>query len=370
MNNTRPGLYLIRRASDALAAPGLQILGSYSKYAGIVNSPTTHGTALFRYLLKFNTTENLDRVRAIQQATTLTLVPRRITQPNTPQAPQWTPALFLDSFTGTPPERLLQLLARVAPWDQPASDSERYRVASILGLAGIVGGSYTTPTGVNVTQAYAIANATISRYIADPDTINFLANGWQLPRPQYAGDFGTNYAHRAYIARTGYQQLIESIVLYPGLNGPAFGPFELAGDKAFLYTWFGKPPVKTGLNGQAGVGGFWSLTFYGEDQYLIPNGLGRFSVGDRPTGQGEYGGVELTYPDGEPIYGAGSNPNRDGIFKVLVQPANIKPPANWTSNWLPAPSGGGKGTFICELRTPYLSSKREWSRGGFCRQDA
>lgn len=319
-----------------------------------MNAPTTHGTALFRFLLKYNTTDNLDRVHAIQKATTLTPVPRVIKQPNTPKAPKWTPALFNESFTGTPPEKLLQLLARVAPWNQPASDSERYRVASILGLAGIVGGTYTTQAGVNVTQAYAIANATISRYITDKDTINFLANGWQLPRPQYAGDFGTNYAHRAYIARTGYQQLLSSIVLYPGLNGPAFGPFELAGDKAFLYTWFGKPPVKTALNGQPGVGGFWSLTFYGEDQYLIPNDLGRFSVGDRPTGQGENGGVELTYPDGEPVYGNSSNSKRDGVFQVLVQPANVKPPANWTSNWLPAPSGGGKGTFICELN-PYLN---------------
>lgn len=224
-----------------------------------------------------------------------------------------------------------------------------------------MGGTYTTPAGVDVTQAYAIANATIARYIADKDTINFLANGWQLPRPPYAGDFGTNYAHRAYIARTGYQQLRPSIVLYPGLNGPAFGPFELPAGKSFLYTWYGKPPVRTALNGQAGVGGFWSLTFYGEDQYLISNGLGRFSVGDRPTGQGKNGGVELTYPDGEPVYGSGSNPKRDGIFQVLVQPANIKPPANWTTNWLPAPSGGGKGTFICEL-SPCLSFESDRSR--------
>ncbi|KAL8827426.1 MAG: hypothetical protein Q9191_003193 [Dirinaria sp. TL-2023a] len=358
INNSQPGLYLIRRASDALAAPGVQLLNSdaakayYPKYTGIINAPTTHGTGLFRLLLKFNTTDNLNIVHRLQNATTLTPVPRAIAQPNTPASPQWTPAFFNQSFTGTPPEQLLQLLARVAPYNQPLAASERFRVASILGDAGIVGGNYSRPSSVNITQAYAIANATISRDIADNSTINFLANGWQLPRPDYAGNFGTHYSHRAYIARTGYQQLLTSIVLYPGLNGPAFGPFSIAGNKSFLYTWSGKPPVNTALNGQPDVGGFWSLTFYGEDQYLIPNALGRFSVGDRPTGQGPNGGVELTYPDGAPIYGPNSSSTRDGPFKLLVQPANVVPPANWTSNWLPVPSGGGSGSFILRFYAP------------------
>lgn len=76
--------------------------------------------------------------------------------------------------------------------------------------------------------------------------------------------------------------------------------------------------------------------------------------------------MELTYPDGEPVYGNSSNPKRDGVFQVLVQPANVKPPANWTSNWLPAPSGGGKGTFIRELN-PCLDFESDWR--GFLAQE-
>ena len=149
------------------------------------------------------------------------------------------------------------------------------------------------------------------------------------------GDFGLNYAHRAYVARTGYQQLVPYITIYPGLNGPAFGPFSLQANQSFLYTFSRKPPILTQL------GGFWSLTFYGADQYLIPNPLNIFEVGDRSN---------ITYDDGSLIYGPGSNPNKDGPFRILVQQADLPPPKNWTSNWLPSPAGAGNGSFICKSR--------------------
>ena len=64
--------------------------------------------------------------------------------------------------------------------------SERFKIADILGQAGLIGGKYYRPSGVNITQAYAIANATIDKYIADPRTYQNLSNGWQLPLPAYA----------------------------------------------------------------------------------------------------------------------------------------------------------------------------------------
>ena len=355
VNYSQSGVYLVRRADDALAQPGIEFPNpaSYSKYQGIVNSPTTYGTLLIRLLLKYNTTENLNIVHQIQNQTKLVPVPRVIQQPYTLAAPAFTGSLINDSLTGTPPEQLLQLLSRIAVYNQPARLSERYRIATILGEAGLVSGTYIRPAGVNITQAYAIANATIQKYITDPNTINFVGNNWQLQKPGYAvgtpspkkttyliplllqGDYGTNYGHRAYIARTGYQQTVPSITIYPGLNGPPFSNYALPANQSYLFTFSRKPPVISSLYG------FWSLTFYGPDQYLIPNPLNIFEVGDRSN---------ITYDDGSLIYGPGSNAGKDGSFRVLVQQTDIVPPQNWTSNWIPAPAGGASGSFIRKLR--------------------
>jgi hypothetical protein len=70
------------------------------------------------------------------------------------------------------------------------------------------------------------------------------------------------------------------------------------------------------------------VTVYGDDQYLIPNPIGRSSVSDRT--------LTLTYQGtNQTIYGPTANATRDGPFQVLLQPADIPLPANWTGNWLP-----------------------------------
>ena len=359
VNYSQPGVYLVRRADDALAQPGIEFPypASYSKYQGIVNSPTTYGTLLIRLLLKYNTTENLNIVHQIQNETKLVPVPRVIQQPYTLAAPPFTGSLINDSLNGAPPEQLLQVLSRIAVYNQPARLSERFRIANILGQAGLVSGTYIRPAGVNVTQAYAIANATIQKYITDPNTINFVGNNWQLQKPGYAGgtpsqktithltaflpqgDYGSNYGHRAFIARTGYQQTVPSITIYPGLNGPPFSNYALPANQSYLFTFSGKPPVISSLYG------FWSLTFYGPDQYLIPNPLNIFSVGDRSN---------ITYDDGSLIYGPGSDAGKDTSFRILVQQTDIVPPQNWTSNWIPAPTGGASGSFIRKLRSSFF----------------
>ncbi|KAI9892436.1 MAG: hypothetical protein M1814_001393 [Vezdaea aestivalis] len=339
VNGSRSGVYLVRRSDDAAVAPGLQttVPANYSKYQGIVNAPTTYGTILIRLLLKYNTTENINSVRRIQNATRLVPVPRTIQQPETLKVSEFNGALINNSLTGTPPEQLLQLLSRIASSNQPEVASERFRTANILGQAGLVGGTYQRPSGVNTTLAYAIANATINKYINDTRLIQQLGNGWRLSPPAYNGDFGANYAHRAYIARTGYQQLVPYIVQYPGYESASFTNFVLPANRSFLWTFSRKPPVRTAL------GGFWSLTFYGANEYLIPNSLDRFSVGDRSN---------ITYLNGQVIYPVGSTNSADEPFKILIQQADIRPPANWTSNWLPSPAGGGSGSFILRWYVP------------------
>ena len=69
------------------------------------------------------------------------------------------------------------------------------------------------------------------------------------------------------------------------------------------------------------------MTIYGGDQYLINNTQNRYEVGDRS--------YQLTYPDGGLVYGPNStNSSTEGPFKVLMQPADVPPPANWTSKYV------------------------------------
>ncbi|WP_053783576.1 DUF1214 domain-containing protein [Paenibacillus xylanivorans] len=63
------------------------------------------------------------------------------------------------------------------------------------------------------------------------------------------------------------------------------------------------------------VTGFWSLTLYGSDFYLIDNEIGRYSIGDLTKG--------LVY-------------NADGSLDIYIQPSA---PEGKESNWLPTPSG-------------------------------
>ncbi len=117
----------------------------------------------------------------------------------------------------------------------------------------------------------------------------------------------------------------------PGSNGLAGSMLNLGSGEAITYDFVGgHPPLKNP--------GFWSLTMYDADGYLIENPQGTYRLGDRDN---------LTYPDGTLVYPpfeeSTSKPDPKP-FQVLVQAADAAPPANWTSNWLPSPAGGGNFT--------------------------
>lgn len=121
--NSPPGAYLIRRASDALAQPGIEYTTSspdcpYPRYQGIVNLPTTYGGIWNRILVRQNDTEDLSNVHGYQAAINLTATPRVVTQPGTLPAPPLTASLFNTNATNQY-VKLLELLARFAQFNQP-----------------------------------------------------------------------------------------------------------------------------------------------------------------------------------------------------------------------------------------------------------
>jgi hypothetical protein len=142
-----------------------------------------------------------------------------------------------------------------------------------------------------------------------------LGNGWDHNGPQ--GIYGSNYVERALIADIGYLELTANQVIYPRRSTLEF---TFQSNESYLYTFSTKPPIESD--------GFWSLTLYNSQGYVSANPLEKYSVGDRS---------KIPYPDDRLVYGNGTG-SVDGSFQVLVQPYNVPPPANWTSNWLPAPA--------------------------------
>ena len=288
---------------------------------------------LIRLLLLHNTTEDLNAIHTYQNASKLTPINRLApVQNDTDPAPSLQSLALNNSLLGIhTPAQQLEFAARIIPHSQAQNYSERYRVATNLAQAGIYGGRYYVPADVNLTQAAVIANASITADVQAPAHIRSQGNEWQLSIPSYQGNFGTHYAAAGYVALAGYQQQTVRQTLYPGFRSLGFtSSFNLAPNSSLLVTFSGKPRLQPE--------GFWSLSVYGADQYLIANDLYRFEVGDRT--------YNLTYEDGENIYGPNANSSRDGPFQILVQPATLRPPANWTNNWLPA---NGTFSWICEF---------------------
>jgi hypothetical protein len=307
-----PGDYLIRRADDALVQPGIEYTtpAASSTYKGVVSYATTYGIMLGRILVRQNTTEDIAAIRNYQDQTFLRTISRNPSQPSAAQAPRLSRALIDTSNATDRVTGYLNLLAKIGQFNQPDVFSDRYRVASTLGLAGLANGIYTPPRSINLTAATIAANASIS--VAYSRNLIDVGNNWVIPKVKCQGIFGVEYGCRAYRALRGYLGLVQSENLFITNKSDNL---TLGANEAFLFTFAGKPPIK--------ASGFWSLTVYGADQYLVPNELGRYVIGDRST--------QLKFESGSLVYGNGGNGTEDGRFQVLLQPADIAPPENWTS---------------------------------------
>ena len=116
-------------------------------------------------------------------------------------------------------------------------------------------------------------------------------------------EFGTEYDYRALIALGGLGANPVSVAVYPQATADSAGEV-LDGTKSYILHFDELPPVEDQ--------GFWSITAYGEDKFLIDNEQDRYAVNDR----------------------SGLVPNEDGSVDVLVQ---AEPPEDdaMMANWLP-----------------------------------
>ena len=136
-----------------------------------------------------------------------------------------------------------------------------------------------------------------------PQTKN-VQNGWNV-NTGGLGDYGVSYALRAYVTKIGFGANTAQDAIYPNtavdskgmvLNGN--NDYVLHFDKEDL------PPVK----------GFWSITAYDKDGFLIKNSIDRYNLGDKKA---------LSY-------------NPDGSLDLYIQ---ADAPRGYQSNWLPVEAG-------------------------------
>ena len=136
-------------------------------------------------------------------------------------------------------------------------------------------------------------------------TIGRMVNGWSM-MTDAIGVYGNAYLNRACIAMIGLgaNQLEDAV--YP-LNLADSDGVPLNGERTYVLH-FDKddlPPVN----------GFWSVTMYDTEGFVVANPLNRYALGDRDA---------LTYND-------------DGSLDLYLQ--HESPGVDQESNWLPAPLG-------------------------------
>jgi hypothetical protein len=312
--NSKAGKYLLRFDADYQQKPGVQLCSDRNQCDGLqgyVNAPTPYGLMVVRYAVVEGTPGDLQQIHTLQNQSGLHTIKKGGRTSRRATAPALTQSMLNSSLSSDPAMKIMQLAARIVPHNPPRNISDLARVNHMLKESGVRDGEYKPRKGQNLTAAYLASKMAISKAASEPQNVHSLGHGWQEITPTAQGDYGEDYAMRAYVAYAGYLALKATEALYPsyraGQEGLHLGPKE-----SYIFTFPSKPPMAQY--------GFWSLTAYDKEEYLVSNTLNRYALSDRSN---------LTYADGTLVYDG--NAHGDGSFQLLVQPADVTPPKNWTS---------------------------------------
>jgi hypothetical protein len=279
-------------------------------YEAYVNSPTTFGSFVVRIVLRSE--EDQPTVNGYQDELATELIER--SEGAAPNTEPLTPEILGGGPEVESPEELLSLAAKLNATNPPEVAADAENVNAMFEAAGLNSdGSYTQPEGTNLTAAANNISQQLVYYPSTPGASEVLGDQWTVMNHTIVGNFGTHYVMRSYIALWTYLQLTADQAIYPLFRANASSLDQeliLQEGEAYQVKFSGKPQVD----------GFWSLTLYDKDGYLVENGINRSSLGDRSG---------ITYTDGEPIYGDGSNPDRDDEFFFIIQ--HDTPAEKWTS---------------------------------------
>ena len=154
-----------------------------------------------------------------------------------------------------------------------------------------------------MTLAFSAVDRRMEAALDNPPGVQ---EGWQMA-PVHIGKYGDDYALRAVVARVGIGANLAADAVYPNANVDINGE-ALDGSRQYVLRFASgeTPPVS----------GFWSVTVYDRDGFLVPNPRGRHALGDRDA--------LVREPDGSlTLYLQASMPEGDAV-----------------ANWLPIPAEG------------------------------
>ena len=168
-----------------------------------------------------------------------------------------------------------------------------------------------------------------AQMIAKPKT-NLMQNGWMV-NTSGLGEYGTNYALRAYVTKIGYGANTPEDAIYPNSAADINGNNYNGTNKYLMHFDADKlPPAK----------GFWSITLYNKKGFLVDNAIDRYNLGDQK---------DLIY-------------NKDGSLDIYIQ---TEIPKEKGKNWLPAPQPGQEFELTFRIYWPKASViNRTWQMPG------
>ena len=182
-------------------------------------------------------------------------------------------------------------------------------IVQAMAAAGIGAGLRPSDTSDAATLlAYARGLRLGVQLMADSESgvVRTSTTGWRTH--PVAGTFGTDYLDRAIVAKVGLAQQVPSQAVYFSTSSSSNGT-PLSGGRQFALTFTPRqlPPL--------GKHGFWSLTMYDTQHYLVGNPLDRYSVGSHVDALSKETNGDVT------IVMSASKPGGRHV------------------NWLPAPAG-------------------------------
>ena len=198
-----------------------------------------------------------------------------------------------------------ELGAALAADPPTTGDAPVLRDLSAAGIgAGMRPSTHASPAVMAALgQSIPAANVTIAATSAQNLT---AVKGWS--RLQHLGAYGRDYVTRAAVAQTAL-----------GANVPAESVYYSTGADTARTPLVGTRPVivhfVAGQLPPVDRRGFWSITLYGPDHFLVANQLDRYAIGDRT---------------------AGLQRASDGSLDLYL---GAQPPAGHEANWFPAPPG-------------------------------
>lgn len=202
------------------------------------------------------------------------------------------------------------------------ADAEKLAVIASVNVGPGMTFDMSILTGDIAEQWKAMLTGLRPKLIAEGTKFSVAMGEWSyFGRP--IGDFGTEYNYRAMIALGGLGANTLDVAMYTKTNKDETGA-EMNGSHVYQIHFKTLPPV---LNN-----GFWSVTAYGSDDFLIDNPLNRYAINDRSA-------FEL---------------NEDGSLDIIVsasQPEQI-------GNWLPV----NENEFHLYMRiyTPDMEAIETW----------